>query len=158
MVELADLVPAGQRIRFEHRPVTVPGDMRISWRLAVVALMLHWSRAQKASLSKLHILNSALRLPDTRRLLLLVLGGGERPIAFPFAVEPALGRALDFARAEDLVKPAGPANYTLTRKGQALGQALENASDTLRIERDFLSSVSPRLTESLVQALLRVQI
>ena len=157
MTAIEDFVPAGSRVRFEQRPTAVPGDLRISWRLAVVSLMLRWSRAKKASLSKLHVLNSSLRSSETQRLLISVINGNEPPMLFPLMVEPALGRALDLSRAEGLVGIAGPGTFVLTARGQNLADAVESLDETLPLEQQFLSSVAPRLTETIVQTLLGVR-
>ena len=156
MSDLESYIPTGAALRFVHRPTAVPGDLRISWRLAVVALMLQWSRGQKASLSKLHILNSGLRSSHTLELLRSLLSTNHRPLVFQFAVEPALGRALDFCRAEGLVTPEGPTVFKLTEKGKKAAVAIEDMPDTLVSEREILSWMSPRLTEGMVKDLLRV--
>jgi hypothetical protein len=62
-------LPEADRFSFRVRPVAVPGELRISWRLAVITLMLHHCRQQRASLIKLHILNDVIRSPSSASLL-----------------------------------------------------------------------------------------
>ena len=72
---MPDELGNSESVSFRVRPVSVPGELRITWRLAVVVLMLAGCRKQRASLVKLHVLNDALRSEDSAQQLRRVLRG-----------------------------------------------------------------------------------
>src|SRR5438876_12415673 len=88
---------------FERRPAPLPGDLRPAWRIALLLLILFHSRAQKASLQKLHVLNWAARTAGNQKLLLRFMSGAAGKDEIIPRVEPSLNRAINFARGESLV-------------------------------------------------------
>jgi hypothetical protein len=106
---LDEVLPETATFSFRSRPGSVPGDLRISWRLAVVLLILKYSRSKRASLPKLHLLNDAIRSKSAMEKLAEIVTGNRSVQDWRIRVEPALGRALDFARGEGLVEfKSGP--------------------------------------------------
>ena len=75
-------ISGARRFSFTSRPVPVPGDLRINWRLAVILLMLDSSRAKRASLAKLHLLNDAVRSPQSLAKLNDILIGAGDPLSW----------------------------------------------------------------------------
>ena len=71
------------RFSFRARPLPVPGDLRINWRLAVILLMLENSRAKRASLAKLHVLNEAVRSRTARATLESILDSDDHYLRGP---------------------------------------------------------------------------
>jgi len=134
--------------------VNVPGDLRISWRLALLILVLKYSRGNKASLGKLHLVNDALRSEEGRNKLSNILAGTQAPPEWPFRVEPALGRAIDMARGERLVTSEGGAAYRLTERGMRAAESLLTRDDVLQQERAFLDSQGQRITENFVKSVI----
>lgn len=151
---LGELLPESTAFSFQRRPIGVPGDLRLSWRLALVVLILLHSRGKKASLAKLHLLNGALRSQAAIQALRVVFEEKRELAGWRLSVEPALGRALDFARGEGLVSSeSGPA-YRLTPKGERMAKALAQEPDALVSEREFLQLYGSMFTEGRVKKLL----
>src|SRR5438552_6976619 len=89
---------------FRQRPTPLAGDLRPAWRMGLVLLMLLHSRGKKATLQKLHVLNSACHSTRTRRAFLSYAQGEARKDEIVPRVEPSLNRALNIARGEGLVE------------------------------------------------------
>lgn len=137
-------------VSFRVRPVSVPGELRITWRLAVVVLMLEDCRKQRASLVKLHVLNDAVRSPDSAHQLRRVLRGELAPSFWRTRVEPAFSRALDLAVGSGLVSwihMTMGAGLELTPKGKEAVAAIHKLDGVLEHEKSVLAELSPKLSE-----------
>jgi hypothetical protein len=146
-----------KRFSFRRRPVAVPGDLRIEWRVSVVILMLGFSRSKQASLAKLHILNDAVRAPRTAALLDLLIKPHSGRTPWTFRIEPAFGRAIDFVVGDGLAAWTTTADRSalqLTAKGAAVFEVLKREKDVLATERDALSVYAKSMTEGLVSAVI----
>ena len=153
------VLPAERRFSFASRPVPVPGDLRINWRLAIVLLMLGESRAKRASLAKLHVLNDAVRSSRSRHTLEQVLSGTAAPLTWRMRVEPAFGRAIDFVVGEKFagwIQIAGRSGLQLTATGLASYEVIKASDDVVADEKSFLQAVGMRVTEEFVSRLLDV--
>lgn len=138
---------------FRERPLPVPGDLRIGWRLALLLLMLGHSRSKRASIAKLHVLNNAVRFGRTKSELESLIAGQGHLWLWPIRVEPAFGRALDFLIGESLAKwteTSGRSALQLTDRGIAAWKVLEKQDDIMVEERALLESSAKQLTESAV--------
>lgn len=139
---------------FERRPAPLPGDLRPAWRIAFLLLILLHSRAQKASLQKLHILNWAARTEAYQTLLLrFVAGTAEKDEIIP-RIEPSLNRAIDFALGERLVAVQNGKSLVLTDRGLAAAREIDGAADCLRSEKMFLRQMRSFATERNMEDLL----
>lgn len=156
---MAVIVPEARNFSFTQRPLPVPGDLRINWRVAVTLLMLFESRAKRASLAKLHVLNHAIRSQRARQQLVRILEGAEYALSWQMRVEPAFGRAVDFVVGEGFarwVRVGGRAGLELTPAGIKAAAELENDESLLVGEKTFLRTVGKQSTEQSVSRLLTV--
>ena len=138
---------------FTERPTPLAGDLRPAWRVGLILLMLLNSRGQKATLQKLHLLNSACRSEETRRAFLRYTQGEARKDEIVPRVEPSLIRAVNFARGEGLIAIEKGKNLKLTPKGANTASQLDSAEDCMVVEKAFLRSVGRFTTESNVESL-----
>lgn len=144
------------RFSFQRRPIPVPGDLRIAWRVSLILLMLAASRSSRASLAKLHILNDAIRSNQVRWLK-AATDADARTLPWNLRVEPAFARAIDFVVGERLAawtKAGGRASLQLTASGMAAATTLEQFQDVLQDERAIIAEHARKLTEIRVTALL----
>lgn len=151
------MVDGTSNIIFRDRPKTCAGDMRIAWRLALILLALHYSRGQKASFAKLHVLNDALRSKTSQEKLERILGNTLPMISWRLRVEPAFTRALDFLVGEGLAEWSVASKRTilqLTSKGVEAAKEVVSEDDILVDERQFLNGAAKGVTETFVQRLL----
>lgn len=138
---------------FRERRTPLTGDLRPAWRISLVLLMLLYSRGKKATLQKLHVLNSACRSTATRSAFLRYVQGNARKDEIIPRVEPSLNRALNLARGEGLVEVENGKNIKLTIVGLELAKRLEVAADCLEAEKSFLKQVGTFVTEGNIEKL-----
>lgn len=146
-----------ERFSFRSRPIAVPGDLRIEWRVSLIVLMLGYSRAKQASLAKLHILNDAIRASRSEHLLELVVKAKPGRMPWTFRVEPAFGRAVDFVVGDKLAgwtTTADRSALQLTAQGVRLFEALTRDTDLLTSEKDLIAKYAKSMTETMVTAVL----
>lgn len=144
---------------FASRPLPVPGDLRINWRIALVLLMLNESRARRASLAKLHVLNYAVRSERARLHLARIMDGSAPTLSWQMPIEPAFGRAIDFMIGEEFARwtrVSSRAGLELSPAGVAASNAINQRDNLLNEEKAFLTDGAKRVTESFVSQLLSV--
>lgn len=88
---------------YTARPDPMPGDLRMSWGLAVLVLALFYSRAKKSNFQKLQFLAHSVRVDEGREEVRGLLSGEYKPADVSVRVEPSLNRAVAFAHALKLV-------------------------------------------------------
>lgn len=150
-------IPPAQHFSFVERPTPLPADLRISWRLALILLMLLTSRAKKASLAKLHVINDAVRSPSAQKRLARIIAGDASPTEWRVRVEPAFGRAVNFLVGEKFAswtKTSQRAALQLTKLGIEAASKVSASDEVLEEEKLFLKNVAPSLTEQFVTDLL----
>ncbi|WP_143154553.1 hypothetical protein [Devosia limi] len=142
---------------FTSRPVPVPGDLRITWRISVLLMMLSASRADQASLAKLNIISAAVNSTAALNLLEKIIAGGAPTVAWKMGVEPALGRAVDLLVGDGLAKwkpVSGRAGVVLTVTGKAACSAIIADGDVLSEEKSIIKQLAKITTETLVSSII----
>ena len=151
---MTDTTQRSPTLIFSPRPKSVPGDLRMSWRLSITLLALHYCRAKRASFVKLHVLNGALRSASARRRLVEYLDGQVTVDSCTIRVEPAFSRNLDLLIGKGLGKwfvASGRLGVQLAPKAVATANAINAQEDLFTDEREFLRTVGGRVTEQIVQ-------
>ena len=142
---------------FTERPEPIAGDLRMSWGIAVLLLSLRSSRGKKASWQKLQFLAHAVRSTDAREDVLALLRGLRRPSDVQVRVEPWLNRAVSFAHAMKLVSVSSGKSVALTSAGLKAAEGLASDNDVLVPEREFIEEVAPKMTETLLRRIWRME-
>jgi len=141
---------------FRSRPIPIPGDLRIGWRVALIVLMLGYSRSKQASLAKLHILNDAIR--SGRHVHLgIIVNNPSSTLLWNLRVEPAFARAVDFVIGEKLAIWTRSADRTalkLTDRGSSSFKQISGEEDILISEKSILETFAKSVTETVVTAVL----
>ena len=154
---MREAIPAETRFSFRRRPVPVPGDLRISWRLPLLLMMLGTSRGKKASLAKLNVLNDALRSETAGSRLKQIIFASDQGPTWGVRVEPAFSRAIDFLVGEKLaqwVELSDKSGLQLTATGIKAAEAVLQNNTALVAERAFIMEISKGVTEGLVAEIL----
>jgi len=151
------VLPETRNFSFTPRPLPVPGDLRINWRVAVTLLMLAESRAKRASPATLHVLNYAIRSSRAKSQLAHILDGTEHALNWQMPVEPAFGRAVNFVIGEGFAhwtRVAARTGLELTEAGLKAASTVTETDNLLVDERQFLGTVGKKITEDFVSRLL----
>jgi hypothetical protein len=150
-------LPKSRRFSFTPRPVPIPGDLRIAWRVSLIVIMLGVSRSNRASLAKLYVLNHAARSLAARGHLDRILTDNEPVLNWHMRVEPAFARAVNFVVGEGFaqwVKTSRRVGLQLTARGLATWKLLDDDNEVLVEEKQFLKSIGRQITETFVSRLL----
>jgi ribosomal protein S7 len=129
----------------------------MSWGIAVLLLILLHCRNQKASFQKLQFLGHAVRISEGREDVRSLLAGTIRPSDVSVRVEPWLNRAVSFAWALKFVSIDKGKSVALTEIGREVVTSINSHEDILSEERSFLKEVVPKLTETLVGRVWRME-
>ncbi|UVK48280.1 hypothetical protein BPNPMPFG_007452 (plasmid) [Mesorhizobium sp. AR07] len=135
----------------------MPGDLRMSWGIAVLVLALFYSRAKKSNFQKLQFMAHAVRLPEGREEVRGLLSGEYKPTEVSVRVEPSLNRAVALAYALKLVKIERGTSVSLTDTGEKMASVIVKGDDTLKEEVSFLREVAPKVTEALMKRVWRLE-
>jgi hypothetical protein len=138
---------------FQERPTPISADLRPEWRIGAVLLSLTKCYANRANLRQLHVLNWALRTPESRRTLIRIFNGELSPDEAIVRFDPTLERALHFAEGEKLIAVSGEMVF-LTEKGQTLVSKINSDDHCLRWEKDFLKEIRAKISQKRVDAFL----
>lgn len=135
-------------IRFRRRPHPVTPDYRPGWKISLLLLILHLaSRGGKSSLTRLHVLNWAVRTARHQEEFSETLSSKAPLFAFNVRFEPAFSRAIDLAAAARLVDWIGGSRICLTHAGEEIARKIKKNGTALRPEISFLEKVGKSITE-----------
>lgn len=154
MSELAEGSPV---LVFRPRPKSVPADLRISWRLSMTLLALHYCRGKRASFIKLHLLNGALRSSIARGRLLKFLNGNSDLETCTIRVEPAFSRNLDLLIGKGLAEwsvASARLGVRMTPQGINVAKQIDAEEGLFTDEREFLATTGHQVTERLVRSIV----
>jgi hypothetical protein len=140
------------------RPEPLPGDLRLSWGIALVVLMLGASRGTRASLQKLHFLAHSIRTRETRLEIQQVFARSRRSSDILVRVEPWLNRALAFAKGAKLIEMEGGRSAVLAERGRRMLDALHKDGAILSEEKRFLQDIRKHATETNIEKIMRMEL
>lgn len=140
-----------------ERPLPIDGDLRINWGVAVLTLILGYSRGKKASLKKLHFLAHSLRSEKLRADAEVLLRSASTSLIPSIRIEPWVNRAIAFAIAMNLAENINGRSVQLTESGKSLFQEMSRSNGLLTEEIAFLSSVSAAASEGNVTRALKME-
>jgi len=144
----ADLAIFGNRpFTFKRKPLALPPDQRLSWRLPLLLITLKHVRSSKASFARLALTTFALCNPSVLSRLTTALEKGHALDSLPTRYEPGLPFLLNFAFAKDLIRIGDHDQFALTESGDAAAQRIEN-SGTFDTELSFLREYGSKLNEA----------
>ncbi|MFD0166208.1 hypothetical protein ACFVJH_18915 [Streptomyces decoyicus] len=139
---------------FTRRPDPIPGDLRISWRLASLVLTLRRCRANTANIEQVHVLAWGLRSAQGRKAISNWFVNGRKPQSLVIRHDPSTSRTINLAIAAGLAKRNPNTSISLTADGERWANRLWSRKDVLIPEKQFLSTLPARITQKSVSDLL----
>ena len=135
-------------IIFRPRPLSLPEDLRPSWRIGLLVLLLSaCCRGAKSSRAKLHVLAWGFRTAQSQVELQAAMKGNLNPRALIVRFDPFLDRALDFAIGERLIQINGGKSVSLTPTGKALAAEIQKSDEVFKNEKRFANEIRLGVTE-----------
>lgn len=139
---------------FQRRARAFPADLRRSWRVPLILLLVDSCWGHSATRTQLHVLGSALLRPDVRTALTWLMAGGI-PDWAPIRFDPALERAIDLAVGSELLTEQETGRLVLTESGSSIVDQIRSDETVLRSERDAIERLPRRFTHTDAAQLLR---
>jgi hypothetical protein len=147
-----------KKLSFTKRPIPIPADYRPMYKIALIVLVLKLcSRANKASLLKLHLFSWALTSKKHSFLLKAYIDNNFRGEFSVWGIEPALNRALQLATAEKICELSDGKNYVLTPdKGTQFFNMIMADKELLVDEKAFLNAIGKNtITDSRINTMTK---
>lgn len=153
MKDFLTLVSTKQLV-FDVKPKSLPADLRPEYRIYLIILILYiTARHRRSSLRKLYLLNWAIKTVSSRSELIFFVTS-DANIKLAIRYEPSMGRAIDFALAEKVIRSESNARVILTSLGESIAMNLLE-SKCMEGEIAFLKEIGLKLTEAKVQNIFR---
>lgn len=147
----------GATFSFTSRPEPVAGDLRLSWGIAILLLSLLHSHGKRASFQKLQFLAHSVRLREGRDEVRALLRGELDTSDITVRIEPWLNRAVTLAHGLGFVDVTKGRSVLLTDKGLEMARTIKSNKELLIEERNFLAEVTPKLSESQLTRIWRME-
>lgn len=139
-----------------QRPEPIPGDLRLSWGVSLLLLVLASSRGQRCSLQKVHFLAYLSRTAKSRQQMHEVLARRRGPVDLSVRIEPWVNRAAAFAAATGLVHVRDGKALALSDEGKKAVAAIRKEK-LLHDEASFLDEVGKLTTEQAVERIMKME-
>lgn len=150
LIELLDIP-----FTFQKRPVAIPADLRADWRIGVLVLILYIScRGCRASLTKLHVMNWAVRSNEGTELFLKLCVGDVNPDSIIVRFEPWLNRAIDLSIAEGILHRIDGDRVELTPSGKNMAREILGNKECFEKEKEFLQSLRKSISEEKLKKII----
>lgn len=145
---------------FQKRPTPLTPQLRVIWGLSILVLILDiGSRGKSSSVTRLHLLNWAIRSDENRQRMSKLLENRSSPVADFIQYDPAFTRAIEYAIAEGLVEMKNNVTnkpINLIVKGKKLANEIISTENCLEEEKSFLRQKGNLVTETLAKSLFRL--
>lgn len=139
---------------FRRRPVALPGDLRPTWRIGLLVLLLsQCCRQQRSSLTRMHVLNWAARSEMNHADLIALIAGRLSPDQLIVRFDPACNRAIDFAIGEGLLKRVDGSRIELTQSGKALAEEISKDPKVYVTEKKLAGAIKQKASETLIDSI-----
>lgn len=141
----------GKKITFSRRGESIPGDLRLSWRISMLCLILQRFRGNKSALEPLHSVWWAIRSQETREIFMRWFQGEKRPDEVIVRFDPSLSITLDLALGQGIVAMSDSGAIVLTAAGDALANWIWSSGDIFEVEKAFLTVLPRKVTQKFIK-------
>lgn len=140
-------------LTFNRKPMPILAEHRPIFKITQILLILYLtSRGKKSSLIRLHLISWVLKEPR-RQSILLESANNDSILFGVWGIDPAVNYSLQYAQAEGLIEKVS-LSFKLTTKGTTFISKITE-DDAFRSDFNFLKSLGLRITESMVQKIVK---
>jgi hypothetical protein len=142
-----------EKIRMVQRPIAVPYNYRIMYKLAQIALIMSFCCGNKGcSMQKMQMISFGLSSKiELDKLLAFINGKLQYPI---IRYDPSINRAILYALAEKLIFKQTNGLFRLTTKGKQFTQEVNQDNQIFIIEKISLREIGTKLTEDKIKGVI----
>ncbi len=135
-----------------ERPLPAPGDLRPSWRLAALVLLLDRCYGKSATMEQVQVVGWAMLGEESRKAVASLKDTRPLPDVPIVRFDPSWSRTVDLAVGLSLASWTDTGRVELTTSGKAAAKALWEAEGVLDVERAFLREL--RVSQAMVDRML----
>jgi len=136
---------------FSDRPDSVPYNYRISYKIAVICLIMARACGKRGcSLIKMHILSGAL-MDQLICDKVIQFISGKKDVDFYIRFDPAVNRAIEYARSEEIIFQQANGLYRLSDLGRQLADLICKDELLLKKEKEVIDKISQKMSEEIIQ-------
>lgn len=144
----------GTHAIFTRRADPIPADLRLSWRVAAILLVVRRCRANTATQEQLHVLLWAIRSDASRRLVHRWFQGDRRPDDLIVRYDPSTGRTVNLVLAARLAERRSNLAIALTDPGRRLADTLWEHPAVFTEEKTFFAGLPSRISQTDIRRLM----
>jgi len=145
---------------FQKRPTPLSPQYRVIWGLSTLVLILEiGSKGQTSPVTRLHLLNWAIRSDENRERMSQLIENRSSLVAEFIKYDPGFTRAIKYAIADGLVEMKNNVTnkpISLTAKGKKLAKEIIATNDCLEEEKKFLKQKGKLVTAELSKSLFKL--
>ncbi|SRR5260370_885242 len=141
--------------RFQAREMALPPDMRTSWRIPVLLMLLRKCHGDSATLGQAHVLNWAIRSEEGRAAFLRAYTGSPQLGDVIQRFDPTLDRTIDYALGCRLAELTLSGRVRLTQAGATLLRAIREKGAFDR-EAEFLGEIPGKFSQRRLDAMVAI--
>lgn len=140
-------------IIFEPKPEAVPYQYRLSYKIAIICLILGMASGRSGcSLTKLHLVSVAMYSNKEMEKLLNYIN--EKPNTYlVLRYDPTINKTIEFMLIEKILFQQINGLFRLTKNGKAFFEGIKKDEKLLENEKYFLKKLSNNLTESRIKSI-----
>lgn len=143
-----------ENITFINRPIPVPYNYRIVYKITQIALIIHICSGRKAcSLTKIHMISTSLNSKEEFDNLLNYVIHNRHEINL-VRFDPSINRAIDFALAEGILLRQKNGLFKLSPKGKEFVENIIKDKNLFIFEKSQLNQLGGNLTEDKIERLI----
>lgn len=155
VIMIHELLNENTKIKFTNRPIAVPYNYRIIYKISQIVLILgNVCKRGGCSNIKLHMISNALTSHNVLLELEKVLNN-TTDIPFIVRFEPALTRALNFAIADGLVEVQSNLKFKLTIKGKSLYEQIMQDKEVMILEKMDLKNIKDKINDNVIDRIVK---
>ncbi|ROQ37067.1 hypothetical protein EDF46_2513 [Frondihabitans sp. PhB188] len=140
--------------QFRRRNESIPGDLRVAWRISAVCLLLTKGRANSLALEHLHVLWWAIRSTVSQIQVVRAFDGQSRPDDLLVRFDPSLAVSLDLALGAGLIERGATGTMKLTPAGLLLALNILDTAEAFEGEKLFLKKLPSKITKTQFERIL----
>lgn len=152
---LEELFNEETKITFKNRPVAVPYNYRIIYKISQIILIIGTTcKRGGCSNIKLHIISNALSSNNMLKELVKLLDNKTEILPI-VRFEPAVTRAVNFAIADGLIEIQNSnSKLKLTQKGKDLYEEISKEDNLMIIEKYELNNIKDKLSDNIIERIV----
>ena len=141
-------------IVFDSKAAAVPYNYRISFKMSLICLVIGKCCGKRGCSSiKLQMINAAIGTSLSRKELISLTDNQIVNEVTLIRFDPAVSRAIGYSISNEIIYQQGNGLFRLTKIGKSLLAEIYKDTSLMTIEKDFVCSLSNKLTEELVEGI-----